>query len=232
MIKKHTVTTIADRVFENLCLAIVKGEIAAGSKISEPELSQRLKVSRASLREAIGRLEACNLVTRKANVGARVISLSKEQLLEIYHVREALEGMAARLAAQNITRDEIETLQQLMNHHANEVKKNNGDGYFQHTGDLDFHYYIAQSSHNKHLIDLLCNDLYHLMQMYRYQFGRVSRRALPAIDEHRYVLNAIIDGDGEMAELLMRNHIRKSRQNIEQMMEPTENKPEDESGSK
>jgi DNA-binding GntR family transcriptional regulator len=172
------------------------------------------------LREAIGRLEACNLVTRKANIGARVISLSKEKLLEIYHVREALEGMSARLAAENITADEIEKLQHLIKHHINEVKENEGEHYFQHTGDLDFHYYIVQASHNKHLINLLCNDLYHLMQMYRYQFGRVSNRALPAIDEHRYVLNAIIDGDGEMAELLMRNHIRKSRRNIEQMLEP------------
>lgn len=232
MKKNNSVTTIADRVFESLCSDIVKGEIAAGSKISEPELSQRLNVSRASLREAIGRLEACNLVTRKANIGARVVSLSKEKLLEIYHVREALEGMAARLAAQNITKDEVKKLQQLMAHHSNEVKNNNGHSYFQHTGDLDFHYYIVQSSHNKHLINLLCNDLYHLMQMYRYQFGRISQRALPAINEHSYVLNAIIDGDEEMAELLMRNHIRKSRRNIEQMLEPPKNKPENESGSK
>ena len=76
MKKNNSVTTIADRVFESLCSDIVKGEIAAGSKISEPELSQRLNVSRASLREAIGRLEACNLVTRKANIGARVVCLS------------------------------------------------------------------------------------------------------------------------------------------------------------
>ncbi len=218
MIENNIATTIADRIFENLCSDIVKGEITAGSKISEPELSLRLKVSRASLREAIGRLEACNLVTRKANVGARVISLSEKKLIEIYHVREPLEGMAARLAAENITQDEIDNLQQLIKHHAYEVENGDGHTYFQHTGDLDFHYYIVQGSHNEQLISLLCNDLYHLMQMYRYQFGRISQRTLPAINEHQYVLGAIIDGDGEMAELLMRNHIRKSRRNIEKMI--------------
>lgn len=211
-------TTIADRVFDTLCTAIVEGEIAAGSKISEPELAKRLKVSRASLREAIGRLEACSLVTRKANIGARVVSLSKEKLLEIYHVREALEGMAARLAADNIKPEEITQLQQLMKRHTDEVNQAHGASYFQRSGDLDFHYHIVQSSHNKHLISLLCHDLYHLMRMYRYQFGRVSQRAFPALDEHGYIISAIADGDGEMAELLMRNHIRRSRRNIEQMM--------------
>jgi DNA-binding GntR family transcriptional regulator len=211
-------TTIADRVFDTLCTAIVEGEIAAGSKISEPELAKRLEVSRASLREAIGRLEACSLVTRKANIGARVVSLSKEKLLEIYHVREALEGMAARLAAQNITAQEITQLQQLLKRHTDEVNQADGASYFQRSGDLDFHYHIVQSSHNERLISLLCNDLYHLMRMYRYQFGRVSQRAFPALDEHSYVVSAIADGDGEMAELLMRNHIRRSRRNIEQMM--------------
>jgi len=225
MKKNSSVTTIADRVFEDLCSDIVKGKIKAGSKISEPELSLRLKVSRASLREAIGRLEACNLVTRKANVGSRIITLSEEKLIEIYHVREALEGMAARLAAENISQEEVENLKQLIKHHDNEIKKNDGHSYFQHTGDLDFHYYIVQASHNNHLINLLCNDLYHLMQMYRYQFGRISQRAIPAINEHNHILNAIIDGDGEMAELLMRNHIRKSRRNIEQMMKPAESTP-------
>ncbi len=217
--KNASITTIADKVFENLCSAIVKGEIPAGSKISEPELSIRLKVSRASLREAIGRLEACRLVTRKANIGARVVTLSQQQLIEIYQVREALEGMAARLAAQNCTEEEVKKLQRLVEHHTQEANTIDGASYFQKTGDQDFHFHIVQSSHNQHLINLLCHDLYHLMQMYRYQYGRASHRAVAATEEHRYVMNAITDGDGEMAELLMRNHIRKSRLNIEQLLE-------------
>lgn len=211
-------TTIADRVFSTLCAEIVTGEIASGSKISEPELAKRLAVSRASLRDAIGRLEACNLVTRKANIGARVVSLSKQQLLEIYHVREALEGMAARLSAQHAGTDEIVQLQQLLKQHSHEMKQANGASYFQYTGDLDFHYHIVQSSHNEYLINLLCHDLYHLMRMYRYQYGRVSQRVFPALDEHTHIVDAIAEGDDEMAELLMRNHIRKARRNIEKML--------------
>ncbi|MBE9527559.1 MAG: GntR family transcriptional regulator, partial [Proteobacteria bacterium] len=81
--------SIAEKVFDSLCQAIVMGDIASGSKISEPELAKYYKVSRASLRDAIGRLEACNLVIRRPNVGARVVSLSDKELLEIYTVREA-----------------------------------------------------------------------------------------------------------------------------------------------
>jgi DNA-binding GntR family transcriptional regulator len=215
------VTTIADRIFIELRDSIVEGVIQAGSKISEPELSQRFDVSRASLREALGRLERCNLVTRKANVGARVASLSSDGLLEIYHVREALEGMSARLAAENMSAQEIKALQELLTMHQQSVAQNDDAAYFQKEGDLDFHYRIVQGSHNSRLIGLLCNDLYHQMRMYRYQFGMQSRRAKPALLEHGHIVDAIADHDAEMAELLMRRHIRSSRKNVEQLLKAT-----------
>lgn len=212
-------TTLAARVFQILAAQIVEGLIPAGSKISEPELSTRLNVSRASLREAIGRLEACNLVTRKANVGARVVELGCEQLIEIYHVREALEGMAARQAAENMSTKEVADLKRLLQRHAEDFKKAGGITYFQKDGDLDFHYIIVQGSHNQRLINLLCNDLYHQVRMYRYQFGMPSRRARPALTEHGHIVDAIADGDGEMAELLMRRHVRTSRLNVARLLE-------------
>ncbi len=211
-------TTIVDRVFIRLREAIVEGSIKPGSKISEPELAQQLDISRASLRDAIGRLENCNLVTRKANVGARIITLSNDGLLEIYYLREALEGMAARLAAKQMTDAEIGSLQQLLQEHRESVEHDSEGNYFQQEGDLDFHYRLVQGSHNSRLIDLLCNDLYYQMRMYRYQFGMKSRRAKPALIEHGHILDAIADRDSEMAELLMRRHIRSSRKNIEQML--------------
>ncbi|MEJ2693549.1 MAG: GntR family transcriptional regulator, partial [Candidatus Thiodiazotropha sp.] len=106
--------TLTDRLFDALQQAIVEGEIPQGSKISEPELARRHGVSRGSLREAIARLEARKLVERKPNLGARVVTLSYEQLIEIFQLREALEGMAARLAAQNMSGREIEELQALL----------------------------------------------------------------------------------------------------------------------
>ncbi len=201
--------TVADRVFQQLCDAIVAGEIAAGSKISEPELARRYDVSRATLREAIGRLESCNLVTRRPNVGARVVELTVEELLEIYRVREALEGMAARLAAEQISNAEIDAIDALL-----EGRQGSLSGDLNH----DFHYALVRGSRNRRLSHLLCDDLYHLMRMYRTQLGRESGRGSSAVREHQYILEAIRDRDGELAELLMRRHIRKSRQHIEQLI--------------
>ena len=219
---KTDISTLADRVFETLCAAIVEGDIPAGSKISEPDLARRLQVSRASLREAIGRLEACNLVSRKPNIGARVVDLSSEQLLEIYHVREALEGMAARLAAKHMTGQEIAQLGALVAEHSQQLEQDAGDTHFQRVGDLDFHFLIVQGSHNSRLINLLCDDLYHLVRMYRYQFGLTSQRVKPALAEHRFIVDVIAAGDGEMAELMMRRHVRASRENLERMLGRTD----------
>ncbi|MES9942330.1 MAG: GntR family transcriptional regulator [Candidatus Thiodiazotropha sp. 6PLUC2] len=207
--------TLTDRLFDALQRAIVEGEIPQGSKISEPELARQHGVSRGSLREAIARLEARKLVERKPNLGARVVTLSYEQLIEIFQLREALEGMAARLAAQNMTEMEIEELQTLLQQHGEQIAEQRGQAYFQKQGDLDFHYRIVQGSKNNQLIALLCNDLYHLLRMYRYQFGMRSKRSQQAYEEHHYLINAITARDAEMAELLMRQHIRSSRRNVE-----------------
>ncbi|MEJ2479731.1 MAG: GntR family transcriptional regulator [Acidihalobacter sp.] len=210
--------TLSERLFEQIRGAIERGDIAAGSKISEPELARRFGVSRGPLREAIGRLEACGLVERRANVGARVVTLSSEGLLEIFQVREALESMAARLAAEHMTDEEIAGLRELLDQHGRQIDEDSGQAYFQKVGDLDFHYRIVQGSRNGQLIKLLCNDLYHLMRLYRYQFGMQSRRAPRAFVEHRMIVDAIEQRDGEMAELLMRHHIRTSRENVKSML--------------
>ena len=114
--------TSADKTFITLRTDIVEGRILAGAKLSEAELSTKYGVSRAVIREAISRLMACHLVERKANVGARVVTLSPEGLIELYQVRESLEGMAARLAAQNMTSEQVTDLQSLLDVHAQGVK--------------------------------------------------------------------------------------------------------------
>jgi len=207
--------TIADRVFEQLRLAIVEGEIPAGSKISEPAMAARYGISRGPLREALRRLESSHLVELRPNVGARVITLSGSELIEIYRVREALEGMAARLAAAHMSDSAVAGLRTLLEEHRQRVAQDAWRSYFQEEGNTDFHFRIVQGSGNRRLMDILCNDLYHLARMYRCQFGRVSDRARDALREHEQVVDAIADRDGELAELLMRRHIRASRRNVE-----------------
>ncbi|QIR14451.1 GntR family transcriptional regulator [Shewanella aestuarii] len=205
--------TAADKTFILLRNDIVEGRVVAGSKLSETELSTKYAVSRAVIREAINRLEACHIVERKANVGARVVALSPEGLSQLYQVRESLEGMAARLAAVNMTEDEINDLQGLLQNHFDEIK--DGQSYYQEAGDVDFHYRVILGSKNKHLISILFDGIYHLVRMYRVQLGMAGPRVSTAFDEHKNIVNAIANRDPELAEMLMRRHITYSKNNIE-----------------
>ncbi|MBL4823182.1 MAG: GntR family transcriptional regulator [Colwellia sp.] len=212
---QQAAVTTADKVFEQIQHAIVEGDIPSGSKISEPELAKYYQISRSTLREALNRLEKCHLIERKANVGSRVVKCSIEGLLELYITREALEGMACRQAAINMSADEISHMQNMLKIHGQTQELKDGIAYYQEEGDLDFHYKVILGSHNKQLIELICGQLYHLIRMYRCQFGMNSPRASRAFDEHSRIIQAIADRDGELAEMLMRRHIAASRKNIE-----------------
>ncbi|OYD23921.1 GntR family transcriptional regulator [Oceanimonas baumannii] len=203
---------------ERLINLIVKGEFAAGSKISEPELARRFGVSRGPLREAIMRVESLGLIERAPHVGARVIALSRAKLMEIYAVREALEGMAVRLACQHITEQELDALQQLLDTHKAHIEEVEGASYFHQQGDFDFHYRLIQASRNSTLIGLLCDELYHLLRMYRHQSQRSHSRPQQALSEHFHLLAALRERDAELAEMLMRRHIMRSRLLIEQQL--------------
>jgi DNA-binding GntR family transcriptional regulator len=205
--------TAADKTFLQLRNDIVEGEIPAGSKLSEPKLSTKYAVSRAIIREAINRLEACHIVERKANVGATVVALSPEGLVELYQVRESLEGMAARLAAIHMSDQEIEDLNALLMVHSQKVKTN--ESYYQEAGDVDFHYRVILGSKNNHLISILIDGIYHLVRMYRVQLGMSGPRVSTAFEEHQHIVKAISNRDQELAEMLMRRHIMYSKRNIE-----------------
>lgn len=219
--------TLADRVFGQIQDAIVKGELKAGSKIAESELAARYGVSRGPLREALNRLESRQLLVRTPHVGMRVASLSVEELLEIYRVRESLEGLAARLAAENATPEEIEGLKTLLAHHQAQSELQAGTGYYQEEGDFDLHYRLIQASHNKVLAQMLCGELYHRVRLYRYQFSGTAGRPHKAFAEHSRIIEAIENRDGELAEFLMRRHIGSARKNIESHHQSGNGLPQD-----
>jgi DNA-binding GntR family transcriptional regulator len=200
--------TLSENVFRRIQAAIVNGEIAPGSKISEPELARTYGISRGPLREAIHRLEGQRLLVRIPHVGARVVSLNHAELIELYEIRESLEGMACRLAATRMSDAAFQA----------------GVGYYQQEGDFDFHYRIIQGSGNSTLVQMLCDDLYQLVRMYRIQFSATPNRPHQAFAEHHRILDAIAERDGELAELLMRRHIAASKRNIERhYLEPNHN---------
>lgn len=206
--------TLAERVFQQLQDAIVRGELPAGSKITEPGLAQTYGISRGPLREAMRRLEAHRLIEREPHVGARVVKLSMRELLELFDMREALESMAARLAARHMTTDEVQALRDVLVAHEEQGDLDQAEAYYQREGDLDFHYLIVRGSHNRMLMTTLCDDLYYLVRLYRTQYSARGGRPQRAFIEHHRIVDAIASGDEELAEQLMRRHVIAARQTV------------------
>jgi DNA-binding GntR family transcriptional regulator len=204
-------TTLAEQVFRTLNRAILDGELPPGSKISEPLLARRYGVSRGPLREALHRLQERRLITRSANQGARVVQLSAEGLAEIFTVREALEGIAAREASTKANPEERQALTQALVRHRAELTDADGPNRPPLTANRDFHFLIAQASRNRLLIQLLCLELYPLLRLYRGHGGEPSEPVWRALEEHQRILDAIDDRDPELAELQMRRHIAAAR---------------------
>lgn len=211
---KVSVQSLVDVVAERIEAAIVSGELAPGSRLSEQALAASFGVSRGPLREAIRRLEGRKLLERTPNIGVRVAALSLADLYEILQVREALEGMACALAAANMSNAEIAALQMLLNTHEQQKKVQEGTGYYQNSLDYDFHFRIVSGSGNARLAEMLMGDLYHLLRIYRYKSSTRPGRAQEALKEHREIVAALARRDASAAEAAMRTHLRNARKSV------------------
>jgi DNA-binding GntR family transcriptional regulator len=208
--------TRADEAFDCLQTAIVKGDLAPGEKIGEVELCSRFNLTRGPLREALGRLESRGLLVRRPHAGVKVVSVSADELIELYRIRELMEGLAARQAAERMTDAEIAALRATLDTHETMIEQAQGQAYYQAEGDYDFHHRIATGSRNTKLTQMLLGDLYYMVRMYRYRLSTSTGRPHMALGEHRNIVDAIANRDGELAEFLMKRHIHAARKNIEQ----------------
>ena len=203
--------TLADKAFEWLEEAIIRGEFVPGSKLDEARLAAAFCISRGPVREAIRRLEGKKLVERIAHSGVRVVQTKPEDLDELLVIREVLEGLACRLATKKMSDSALKQLGDLLNTHANDEDLQAGADYYQRPGDYDFHFRIIQESGNRRLIETLCDDLYHQLRLHRYRSGSKAGRPLKALQEHRQILQAMQSRDAEKAATLMRKHIEQAR---------------------
>lgn len=211
-------STLSQPLLHKLLEDVINGTLAPASKISEPELARRYQVGRGSIREAVFRLEGLGLAERMPRSGARIIPLSPQHASEIYTVREALEGTAARLAARHHQAHERVELHRLLDDHERHLLQHDNSGYVRQCGNDDFHYRIIKASHNSKLITMLCHELYHLLRMYRHRSKHRTEDPKQALAEHRQIAQAICQRDEELAELLMRRHIQRAAQIIDQAL--------------
>jgi DNA-binding GntR family transcriptional regulator len=198
--------TTAEAVYRALRHGIVHGDLAPGQRLRSDALATEMRVSRTPVREALRKLEAEGLV---AHSGPRLVvrALSEQDLTELFYVREALEGMAARLAAENATPSEIEQVRELLDDM--EIVHQRGDlGALRRLSGM-FHQLVCRASHNNRLLESLQSLLDHVRQMQTstlYQEGRPA----DALKEYRALLQAIEARDADRAETLAREHRRRT----------------------
>ncbi|MDG0997029.1 MAG: GntR family transcriptional regulator [Gammaproteobacteria bacterium] len=210
----NTTPNNAESAFQIIRSAILNGELSPGSKISENNTCQRYGIGRGPLREALRQLEGCKLVEIKPNAGAKVSYIKPAQIIEIYEIRESLEGLACKLAATNATTSDCLALRSIIAKQQLRMTQNNGDLTPLKKGDLDLHSSIVKVSGNAQLFQLLCHDLYQLLQLYRLQPNTSPSRPHIALTEHTQIVDAIEKKDSELADLLMRRHISNARHEL------------------
>lgn len=210
---------LPDRIVQTISEAILSGRLAGGLRLRESELAQRYGVSRAPLREALRLLEERRLIERLPYSGVRVTALSIELVRDLYEIRAELEAMACRRAAARITPAQVAELEEMLADEAENI-----DGIERGKRDRpppirDFHARIAEISGNRELLRFLSNDLWrHARSYYQRLWATLSDRTRQGHFEHVGVLQALKQGDGELAALLMRRHIERSRGLIEEIL--------------
>lgn len=197
-----------ERVVSRLRDLILKGELKAGDRLIEHALTDALGVGRGPLREAIRTLEGSRLLQRTPNSGVRVTTLTTHDVEQILRVREALEGMACRQAAENMTSQEIASLRALVDTLQSDLDQDEGQ-VFRAGADHEFHRQIAVGSRNKWLALMLFDEVYSLLSLFRLQPGFKRGRDLQrTLDEHRHIIECIQARNPETAEAAMRSHVR------------------------
>lgn len=197
--------------------AIITGEIAQGAKLSETKLAKELDVSRGPLREAIRSLEGMNLIQHIPQQGARVVTLSRELILQIYETREALESKAVALAATQMTSKEIDELHREIDAQSKQMRENSG-AFVPAESDYRFHEMVVRGSKNKVIERALIHELYNLIKMFRYQNEFANTSSTNSLVEHRQIVYAIEQRDPVLAEVTMKRHIVHARERIERRM--------------
>ena len=209
---------LTDHVVDKLEQLILSGRYRPGEKLREQLLADELGVSRAPLREAIRTLEGRRLLERTPHSGVQVVGLSADKLAQILSTREALEGMAARQAAENMTVAEVNALRQSVEM----LKARPADvagAVFSGGPDNDFHRLIAEGSRNRWLANILVKDVYTLLRLYRVQ-AALRPDVADSAAEHTAIIDSIHARDGDGAEAAMRKHLRRARDRTFQLMRP------------
>ncbi len=207
---EHKTVSLADQVFEHLETDILGGKYQRGDILTENKLSEILGVSRTPIREALRRLMQENLIIETGK-GAMVLGISDKDLEDIYIIRQHLEGLAAKMAAESATEEEINELKSALELQEFYLSKNNSEQI--RVMDNKFHELLYKIS-GSHVFYNTLLPLHKKVQKYRKVSIQSASRAADSVDEHRKILNAIIARDGDAAAKYTAEHAKNAYNHI------------------
>jgi DNA-binding GntR family transcriptional regulator len=183
---------------------IATGVYAPGIRLDESELAEEFGVSRTPVREALIQLASGGLIDLRPRRGAVVAQIDPQRLVEMFEVMAELEAMCGRLAARRLSPDEETALKAA--HAAAEGAVNAGDPDQYYYLNETFHQIICEASHNGFLAEQSAT-LRRRLRPYRRLQLRVRDRVRTSFSEHTGIIAAILEGDGDRAAALMRQHV-------------------------
>lgn len=201
------------RVFNRIREDILNGIYKENDELKEMTIGAELGVSRTPVREALRQLELEGLIKIIPNKGAYVIGISSKDLKDIYEMRARLEGLCARWATRNATKEDIARLDEISDLTEFHFEKKKFDKVLEL--DNEFHEMLYQMADSKMLYRTL-SDFHHYLEIIRKKTLSSEERVSHSIKEHRDIIGSIKEGDEELAEQLAILHMKKTIENIEE----------------
>ncbi|MBL4702064.1 MAG: GntR family transcriptional regulator [Phycisphaeraceae bacterium] len=207
-------------VTDQLLAAIFHGKIVGGDRLVETTLAKQFKVSRGPVREALHSLAGLGLVDIRPNRGALVRPFGPEQLQQIYVVRSLLEMGAVRLACGKPATTKWQGLHQTIGTLLEQNTDSPGWSKREIESDERFHALIAAECGNPRLRDEI-NRYYTLVRAIRKALGHQKQMQVEAAQEHLAILDALLQGDADLAADIVEQHIQRSAKAAMASMFPT-----------
>ena len=206
----HRTISLADQIFEQLEADILSGKYERGTLLTETKLSESMGVSRTPVREALRRLAQEHLIEETAK-GSLVLGITKEDLQDIYTIRQNIEGIAAYRAAERITDEQLKELGELLDLQEFYASKKDADRM--KGMDNVFHELLYRYSGSNVIFNTL-TPLHKKVQKYRKSSVENEARAALSLKEHREIYAALAAHDAKLAQKMVTDHVINAYNNI------------------
>ena len=204
--------SLRGRVFQSIREDILSGRYEQNTELKEAAIGAELGVSRTPVREALRQLELEGLVTIIPNRGAYVNMITAKDVQDIYVIRSMLEGLCARWAAQSITAEQLDSMEETLCLSEYHTSKKNYEKLY----ELDslFHEQLYEAGGSR-ILNHILSDFHDYVKMVRKVTISASGRSVTSTEEHRAIFEAIKEKDPDKAEALAKKHVKHTIESIQ-----------------